>query len=260
MTSLRSRVVCHPPSLHLQEGYPQFWPLTTPSFNSQPQEHAASEYLPAIVRPLCTSRRPQQSWGSVDSPVISTTRKNFSAASQADQESESPVAQSEPTPEPEVVYDGPLAATVQRVKVLSVASCLLTTFGAPIIITLSRPELSFAMQAMTASTLAMFGLCTTGLLQWFISPYVLTVRSRDAASVEVDRLTMFARRTTDIVQLEDVRYPETYRPLASFQVKGRVYFIDERAWTDKEQFQELLEKLVLREEVATEKEEEEGEA
>mmetsp|Transcript_32638 Transcript_32638/g.45300 ORF Transcript_32638/g.45300 Transcript_32638/m.45300 type:complete len:287 (+) Transcript_32638:164-1024(+) len=146
-------------------------------------------------------------------------------------------------PVPELVYEGLLSTTVHRVKMLSVASCFLTTVGAPVIVGLSRPDLAFGMQVATATSLAMFGLFTTGVLQWFISPYVLrmhvvlnddpgckALNCKACLLLKVTRLTMFARETTDDVLLSSIVPTNTFKPLATFQARNRIYFFDKSQW------------------------------
>jgi len=131
-----------------------------------------------------------------------------------------------------VVYTGLLSASVIRVKMLSVASCLLTTVGSPVIVGLSRPDLAFGMQVATACSLATFGIFTTGLLQWFVSPYVLSMRARDTKTIEVERLNFLAQRTIDTISVEDVKPPQSLKPLSTFSVNGRVYYFDQDHWPD----------------------------
>lgn len=149
------------------------------------------------------------------------------------------------TEEPlDLVYTGILSATVIRVKMLSVASCLLTTAGAPIIVGLSRPELSFSMQCATASGLAMFGLFTTGLLQWFVSPYILSIRCpANGDKIVVERLNMFAQRTIDTIPLADVRQPASSKPLSTFRTPSRIYFFDKDHW-EPEMHRDVLETIL----------------
>jgi len=145
------------------------------------------------------------------------------------------------------VYTGVLSATVVRVKALSVASCFLTTAGAPIIIGLSRPDLSFGMQIATASSLACFGLFTTGLLQWFVSPYVLSMRARSPHLLEVERLNFLARRVVDVIDVRvDVSPPQTVKPLSTFMGKGRIYFFDREHWDVQADRHALLDALLAK--------------
>ena len=90
------------------------------------------------------------------------------------------------------------------------------------------------------------------LLQWFCSPYVLRLEVGGRGElVEVSTLNIFARPTTSTFPLSAMVEPQTMRPLATFQVGRKIYFIDGTA-TD-----ELLARLRLKKVVHKVLEEEE---
>eukprot|EP00959_Pyramimonas_sp_CCMP1952_P435197 9112678-Pyramimonas_sp.AAC.2 len=163
----------------------------------------------------------------------------------------------------EEVYEGALAKTVTNVKMLSVASCFITTLGSPIIIGLSRPDLSFSMQCSSAGMLAGFGFVTTFMLQWFVSPYILRMSVRSKDTIEILRLNFLARQTLDVVDIKDIVPPQTVKPLSTFSAGGRIYFFDRDAW-DAEKHQDVLKSLLTQageapeEETPEEAEEEEA--
>lgn len=111
-------------------------------------------------------------------------------------------------------------------QLLSLASLLLTVVGAPLLVQLSTPEaVSVAVKATITASLVGFGCFTTALLQWFASPYILRL-VLEGDQVTVTTLNVFAQPFQTRFQIQEMREPQTMRPLASFQVDGRIYFID----------------------------------
>ena len=124
-----------------------------------------------------------------------------------------------------VAYTGPLAATVTRLKRLSLFSCALTTASAPAIASLEATAgAGGAAQAGVALTIAAFGAATTGLVQWFTGPYVhaLAAHAASPGVVHVTTLDFFARRRTAALALADVRPPTSVHPQAGAGVGGAV--------------------------------------
>ena len=71
----------------------------------------------------------------------------------------------------------------------------------------------------------MAGFATTALLQWFCSPYVLRLEVV-GEQVVASTLNVFAQPTASTFPLSAMKEPETMRPLATFQVGRKIYFID----------------------------------
>ena len=144
-----------------------------------------------------------------------------------------------------ISYVAPLSTTVHRLKRLSLFSCLLTTAAAP---TLAATEsMPPAARATAAVGIAGFGLFTTGLLHWFVGPYVheLTWRRvdddgadgssskssfRGEDSIEVTTLDVLGRKTTRSLPLSRVAAPPdgSIHPQATFSDSetGKLYYID----------------------------------
>ena len=115
-------------------------------------------------------------------------------------------------------YVAALGDTVRKVKVLSLASLAATVVGCPTFVELSQPELAFEAKAAVNATVIGFGGFTTALLQWFISPYVRSMRldaskrDGDGEEIEVER-----ERIRDDVRGER---DEGERKLETFGVVG----------------------------------------
>jgi hypothetical protein len=77
-----------------------------------------------------------------------------------------------------------------------------------------------------------FGTFTTALLQWFVSPYVLTMRVEKEAQdgvgdvVVVEKLTLFARRFEDRFPASAMREAETTRPLVTWEANGTFHYVE----------------------------------
>jgi len=78
-----------------------------------------------------------------------------------------------------------------------------------------------------AATLGGFGVFTTGLLHWFVAPYVqrLTYHARDD-SVEVETLSLRVKPKHHKFSMSDVAPSESVHPLSTFAVGNKYYYID----------------------------------
>ena len=91
------------------------------------------------------------------------------------------------------MYHAHLAETVRNVKLLSLASLATTVCGTPLLLELASPNMLPEAKLTVSLVVDGFGAFTTGLLQWFVAPYVLRMRMVDEHTVAVDKLTLFAR-------------------------------------------------------------------
>lgn len=125
-----------------------------------------------------------------------------------------------------VVYEGPFAGAVRRVKKLSLFSCCCAVAAGPIILGLDAQN-TLQAKLMIAGTLTSFGVFTTGLMHWFTHPYVQRlVYHPQTDEVEVTNLSLFAKPTTRRFHLAEAREADTVHPLTSFEVQGEYYYID----------------------------------
>ena len=132
---------------------------------------------------------------------------------------------------PPVSYVAPLSTAVHRLKRLSLFSCLLTTAAAP---TLAATEsMPPAARATAAVGIAGFGLFTTGLLHWFVGPYVHELTWRDdgaGASIELTTLDVLGTKRKRSLPLSRVAAPPagSIHPQATFSdsATGKLYYVD----------------------------------
>jgi hypothetical protein len=124
-------------------------------------------------------------------------------------------------------YVAALGDTVRKVKVLSLASLAATVVGCPTFVELSRPELAFEAKAAVNATVIGFGGFTTALLQWFISPYVRSMRvDADAGTVTTRKLKWNAREYETTFAASAMRPSESSRPLVSWEADGKYYYVE----------------------------------
>ena len=140
-------------------------------------------------------------------------------------------------------YEAHLAETVKNVKLLSLASLAATVCGTPLLLELASPDMLPEAKMTVALVVDGFGAFTTALLQWFVSPYVLTMRvekggrgegevhdparqSRGGDVVVVEKLTLFARRFEDRFPAAAMREAETTRPLVTWEANGAFHYVE----------------------------------
>ena len=112
-------------------------------------------------------------------------------------------------------------------QLLSLGSLLVTTVGAPLLVFLSAPEGVSEMAKISLSgTVVLFGCFTTALLSYFASPYVLKLSLNSDDTFTVTTMDLLARPRTATIRLDELREPRTLRPLATFEARGRIFFID----------------------------------
>ena len=125
-----------------------------------------------------------------------------------------------------VEYEAALAETVRMVKLLSLASLGATIAGTPLLLELASPDLPANAKLTVSLVVDTFGAFTTGLLQWFVSPYVLKMRMADEHTVAVEKLTLFARRYEETFAVADMREAETTRPLVTWEAGGKLHYVE----------------------------------
>lgn len=132
-------------------------------------------------------------------------------------------------------YEAHLAETVRNVKLLSLASLAATVCGTPLLLELASPGMLPEAKMTVSLVVDGFGTFTTALLQWFVSPYVLTMRvekeekeARDGVGdvVVVEKLTLFARRFEDRFPASAMREAETTRPLVTWEANGTFHYVE----------------------------------
>lgn len=101
---------------------------------------------------------------------------------------------------------------------LSLFSCACALGAGPIILGLDS-GMTLVAKASLASTLAAFGVFTTGLLHWFVSPYVQRLEvDKKTGAVTADVLTILGTPKRCTFHIADAEPVDGFHPLTSFQV------------------------------------------
>lgn len=127
---------------------------------------------------------------------------------------------------PGEVYHAHLAETVRNVKLLSLASLAATVCGTPLLLELASPNMLPEAKLTVSLVVDGFGAFTTGLLQWFVAPYVLRMRMVDEHTVAVDKLTLFARTFEERFPAGAMVEAETARPLVTWEAEGKLHYVE----------------------------------
>jgi len=124
-------------------------------------------------------------------------------------------------------YVAALGDTVRKVKVLSLASLAATAVGCPTLVELSQPELALEAKAAVSATVIGFGGFTTALLQWFISPYVRSMRvDASKGTVTARKLRWNASEYETTFAASAMKESESSRPLVSWEADGKHYYVE----------------------------------
>lgn len=124
------------------------------------------------------------------------------------------------------MYHAHLAETVRNVKLLSLASLAATVCGTPLLLELASPDMLPEAKLTVSLVVDGFGAFTTGLLQWFVAPYVLRMRMVDEHTVAVEKLTLFARTFEERFPAAAMVEAETTRPLVTWEAEGKLHYVE----------------------------------
>lgn len=130
-------------------------------------------------------------------------------------------------------YEGPFSTTVRNLKAISISTASMTVVATPVF--LHMAEGNNAVKALTAIGFTTFGLFTTGLLHWFVGPYVRKLwYNPKTRNVKVTMLTLFCQEEEIVFGIDKIKYPEGLSPLSTFQVDNRVMFLDDSVFKNKD--------------------------
>ena len=138
-------------------------------------------------------------------------------------------------------FEAPLSSALKRVKLLSLVSSGTTLASAPLLVTAGPAEMSWYAKASLAASLSGFGLFTTGLLHWFTYPYVhRLIHHVRTDTCTATQLNVFGRPKSTSFKVSDATVPQTVRPMVSFVVANRYYFIDSASFNNQELYSRLV--------------------
>jgi len=138
-------------------------------------------------------------------------------------------------------FEAPLSSALKRVKLLSLVSSGTTLASAPLLVTAGPAEMSWYAKASLAASLSVFGLFTTGLLHWYTYPYVhRLIHHARTDTCTATQLNVFGRSKSTSFKVSDATVPQTVRPMVSFVVANRYYFIDSASFNNRELYSRLV--------------------
>ncbi|XP_022990452.1 uncharacterized protein LOC111487306 [Cucurbita maxima] len=136
--------------------------------------------------------------------------------------------------EKDVAYVGPISSTIKKVKLLSLSTCCLSVSLGPVITFMTSPDMNVILKGAVASSVIFFSATTTGVLHWFVSPYVHKIRWKPGSdSFEVEIMSWLATYIPRTIRFADIRPPETNRPFVTFKANGSFYFVDQEHCQNK---------------------------
>ncbi|RZC76486.1 hypothetical protein C5167_000608 [Papaver somniferum] len=126
-----------------------------------------------------------------------------------------------------IVYEGPISSTIKKVKLLSLSTCCLSVSLGPVITFMTAQDMNVIVKGAVASSVIFFSATTTGILHWFVSPYIHKLRWQPGSdSFEVDMMTWLATFVTKTIKFSDIKHAETNRPFVTFKANDEFYFVD----------------------------------
>lgn len=136
--------------------------------------------------------------------------------------------------DPGVAYYGPISSTIKKVKLLSLSTCCLSVSLGPVITFMTSPDLNVILKGGVAASVIFFSASTTGILHWFVSPYIHKIRWQPGSdSFEAEMLSWLATPLTKTIKFADIRVAETNRPYVTFKANENFYFVDEEHCQNK---------------------------
>ncbi|KAF8403054.1 hypothetical protein HHK36_011148 [Tetracentron sinense] len=125
-----------------------------------------------------------------------------------------------------IVYYGPISSTIKKLKLLSLSTCCLSVSLGPVITFMTFPDTNVILKGAVASSAIFLSATMTGVLHWFLSPYIHKLRWEPGSdSFEVEMMSWLATYIPRTIRFADVRPPESNRPFVTFRANGEFYFI-----------------------------------
>lgn len=125
-----------------------------------------------------------------------------------------------------LVYEGPLSNTVKYIKTFSLATCVASLIGAPILMVYGKKSIPLAGKIAVGATVIIMGTTTTLILHWFTRVYVHRMFYNPyQKSFAVETMNLIARRRTTYFPVEHIQYPIAERAFSTFNAQGKNYFL-----------------------------------
>ena len=125
-----------------------------------------------------------------------------------------------------LVYEGPLSDTVKYIKTFSLATCVASLIGTPILVMYGKDKIPKAGKIAVAATVLLMGTSTTFILHWFTRVYVHRMYYNPVkSSFAVETMNIVARKRTTYFPVDHIQYPLSERAFSTFSAEGKNYFL-----------------------------------
>eukprot|EP00794_Sanderia_malayensis_P019161 gene19161-21081_t len=125
-----------------------------------------------------------------------------------------------------LVYEGPLSRTVKYVKTFSLATCVASVLGCPVLVMFGKESVPFVGKIALAATVLMMGTTTTFILHWFTRVYVHRMfYNPHENTFAVETMNLLAQKKMTHIPVEHVEYPISEKAFCTFKAGGKDYFL-----------------------------------
>ena len=125
-----------------------------------------------------------------------------------------------------LVYEGPLSSTVKYIKTFSLATCVASLIGTPVLIMYGKESVPRAGKIAVGATVLLMGTSTTIILHWFTRVYVHRMYFNPVkSSFAVETMNIIARKRTAYFPVDHIQYPLSERAFSTFSAEGNKYFL-----------------------------------
>jgi len=137
---------------------------------------------------------------------------------------------------------------VKVLKQLSIGNLGFAISGTPLLHYITSQTGNGGKGIAMAALLLSFGGATTGAITWATGTYVLALRALPGGSrIEIDTLTLLGGTKTFEAEWTDIQQCTSWHPFATFQARGKIFYLDEDGLELDKGFVPKLEEMLNRE-------------
>ena len=151
------------------------------------------------------------------------------------------------TGEFQLVYTGPLKGAVMALKVFSLSTAVLASFGGPVLVWLGKDSVPVAARIAMSTLVLLVSLSTTAILHWLLKGYITHLYYQPHTQrVAALTLSLLAQRVRSEFDAHEMRPPSGLAGFSTFQAGGRGYFMHTEVFPDKQLLSALLDSHKLK--------------
>ena len=145
------------------------------------------------------------------------------------------------TGEFQLVYTGALKGAVRALKVFSLTTAVLASFGGPVLVWLGKESVPVSARIALSSIVLLVSLSTTGILHWLLKGYITHLYYQPHTErVAALTLSFLARRARSEFPVDEMRPPSGLAGFSTFQAHGKGFFMHAETFPDKHLLSVLL--------------------